>query len=400
MKRTLFVISLLVFAGLISAQQPAEYIIRAKACMDHGRPRDAISLLSEFLLKNQDYRIYLERGDAFIANRDFISAASDYQTASSLQLASGEYGLARISALKNDPAGSLLHLEKSMNSIFKKSEKTILLDSSFSLIENTSAWRLFWKKERYSVPERKVSEIEYYISIGKKEDAVAALNEIQSDYGQDSYVQYAKAMVDLALGKVGDCISALSKLLETDKNNEIYLRLLAKAQSASGNHAGASESYSEMISAGVADADLYILRGACYNKTGELNKAIADVSKFLEFYPDDKDALSFAGKLVAQSGDNLKAIDFFSRNLKLHPNDPECYIDRANSYFVSRTWDYAITDYTMALDIQPYNSETWLNKGIALLNSGKTEDACHDFRNALSLGNKKAASFISRNCIK
>jgi Flp pilus assembly protein TadD len=54
----------------------------------------------------------------------------------------------------------------------------------------------------------------------------------------------------------------------------------------------------------------------------------------------------------------------------------------------------------MALDLEPGNSDTWLNKGIALLNSGKTEDACFDFRKSFSLGNKKAADYISRHCIK
>jgi Flp pilus assembly protein TadD len=54
----------------------------------------------------------------------------------------------------------------------------------------------------------------------------------------------------------------------------------------------------------------------------------------------------------------------------------------------------------MALDIQPDHPDVWLSKGIALLNSGKTEDACHDFRRALSLGNKKATGYISGNCIK
>jgi Flp pilus assembly protein TadD len=75
-------------------------------------------------------------------------------------------------------------------------------------------------------------------------------------------------------------------------------------------------------------------------------------------------------------------------------------VDRANSYFLSRSWNWAIKDYSMSLDLQPENSDAWLNKGIALLNSGDISDACHDFRKAFSLGNKKATEFISRNCIK
>ena len=119
-------------------------------------------------------------------------------------------------------------------------------------------------------------------------------------------------------------------------------RLLARSQTASGNPAGASDTYSQLFNSGVADAELLLLRAECYRKTGESDKALKDVEKYLDLYPENKTALSLAGKVQASSGDNIKALDYFSRNLKLHPNDPECYIDRANSYFVSRSWDWAI----------------------------------------------------------
>jgi Flp pilus assembly protein TadD len=54
----------------------------------------------------------------------------------------------------------------------------------------------------------------------------------------------------------------------------------------------------------------------------------------------------------------------------------------------------------MALDLDPDNADAWLNKGIALVNSGRAADACHDFRKALSLGNKKATTYISKYCLK
>jgi tetratricopeptide (TPR) repeat protein len=107
-----------------------------------------------------------------------------------------------------------------------------------------------------------------------------------------------------------------------------------------------------------------------------------------------------AGKAESVSGNNLNALKYFSENLKLHPNDSECYVDRADSYFISKSWDWAIKDYTMSLDLDPGNSDVWLNKGISLLNTGKTDDACHDFRKSFSMGNKRASEYISRNCIK
>jgi tetratricopeptide (TPR) repeat protein len=400
MKKILVLMNFLVFSAVIFAQQPVDYLMRAKAFIESGKNREAIALLSEGLLKNQDYRFYIERAEAFMAGGDYKSATADYLSGNALALSSGEYGLARIYAMKGDAVNSLKHLENSIDSPFKKREKEIMLDAAFSLIENTPDWRQFWKKDRYSIIEKKISEIEYYVSIGKTEDAGTVLNELSADYREDSYTRYAKAMVDLSRGKSIESITILTKLLETDKKNETFLRLLAKAQTSAGNPSGASQSYSDLINNGISDAGLLILRAECYNKTGETDKAIKDVTKFIELYPENKAALSFAGKMEAQSGDNLKALDYFTRNLKLHPNDPECYTDRGNSYFVSKTWDYAISDYSMALDIQPSNSDSWLNKGIALMNTGKTEDACHDFRTALRLGNKRATEYISRYCIK
>jgi len=390
----------LVLSGTIFAQQPVDYLLKAKALIESGKSSEAITLLTEGLLKTQDYRFYLERADAYMTGGDYKNAVTNYMAANALSLSSGEYGLARISALKGDAVNSLNHLAKSIESPFKLSEKVIMLDAAFSLIENTPDWRQFWKKERYSTSEKKISEIEYYVSIGKAEDAGNVLNELTADYKEDPVTQYAKALVDLSQGRYAESTSILAKLLESEKKNEKNLRLLAKVQLTSGNSSGASQSYSDLIDMGIVDADLFRLRAECYNKTGETDKAMKDITKFLELYPENKAALSFAGKIEAQSGDNLKALDFFSRNLKLHPNDPECFIDRGNAYFVSKTWYSAISDYSMALDIQPSNSDVWLNKGIALFNNGKTEDACHDFRIALTLGNKKSTSYLSRYCIK
>ena len=401
MKKVVALLSLLVVAGAISAQRPVDYLLKAKAFLNYGKKSEAIELLSEGLAKNNnDYRFFLERAEGFIGIGDYASAINDFQSANSLALSSGEFGLSVIFARKGDIKNSLYHLENSLNSSFKKSEKEILLDKSFSSIENTPEWRLFWKKERYNPAEEKISEIEYYIGLGKTDDAVTILNELSTENSKNTDLLYAKAMVDLPLGKYGECITLITRLIESDGKNEKYLRLLARAQLISGNPSGASQTYSDLMNIGVVDAGLFLLRAECYNKTGETEKSLKNISAFLELYPDNKSALRLAGRTEARSGDNLKALDYFSQNLKLHPNDPECYIDRANSYFVSGTWDYAIIDYSMALDIQPLNPETWLNKGIALINKGKAEDACHDFHYALNLGNKKATGYISRYCIK
>jgi len=60
--------------------------------------------------------------------------------------------------------------------------------------------------------------------------------------------------------------------------------------------------------------------------------------------------------------------------------------DRANSYFISKSWDMAINDYSMSLDLKPANSDVWLNKGIALLNTGKMGRRLSRFQNIFQTG--------------
>lgn len=400
MKRILVLCSFIIITFAAFAQQPVDYLLKARALTDCGKTRDAIQLLSDALERLKDHRYYLLRADAYLSAGEYSNAIIDYQSANESTPGSGEYGLSRVYALKGDVKTSLYHLDLNLSSAFKRNEREIMLDPAFAIIENTPDWRQFWKKERFDIFERKIPEIEYYISTGNRDEARSVLTELTIEYPENNSTQYAIALVDFSVKKYSEATAVLTKLTASEKNNEPWLRLLAKTQAASGNHAGASLTYSQLIDMGIADARLFLSRAECFRKTGEYEKALKDMITFTGLYPDNKEALSLSGKIEAESGDNIKALESFSRNLKLHPNDPECYIDRGNAYFISRSWEYSVGDYSMALDIQPANPEVWLNKGIALLNMGRRDDACHDFRKALTLGNKRATSYISSNCIK
>jgi Flp pilus assembly protein TadD len=399
-RRTIIIVSAFLLTGIITGQTNYDVILKAKALTISGKPGQAVELLSDLSGIQTDSRLLAERAEAKLLIGDFTGAISDFNAANKSEQYSGEYGLARIYAIKNDAATSLYHLEISMKSKFRKSEKEILIDPAFGKIENTPAWRSFWKKEWYTVPEMKISEIEFYVKAGKAAEAGSVLTVLERDYPDVSSTAYAGAIIKMLSGKPGDAVKTLSDLVGQEPTNEKYLRALASAQIDASNPAGASVTYSRLINLEITDAELFLLRAECYGKTGEKEKAMADISKYLSFYPESRAALSLAGKTESASGNNLKALEYFSENLKLHPNDPGCYIDRGNSYFLSRSWQWAINDYSMSLDLDPYNSEAWLSKGISLINSGKTDDACHDFRRSFALGNKKAVDYISRYCIK
>lgn len=395
-----FMIGAFLLSGMLTGQTAYNILLKAKALSEDGKNDQAISILSSAIESNKEGRLFAERANAELNLGNYKEAISDYTSAGRLDNLSGEYGLARVYALMGDAANSTLHLEKNIKSAFRKSEKEIMLDPAFGKIENKPEWRTFWKTDWYTGADKGIAGIEYYISGGKTNEALAALEDFEKNYQGSAAVEYAGALVNLSAGKYADAIKTITSLSESDPLNEKYLRVVAKAQEGTGNPAGASVTYSKLIEMEVPDAGLFVLRAGCYMKTGETEKALADLSRYLGIYPDSKSALSLAGRMESAEGNNLEAITYFNKNLILHPNDPDCYIDRANSYLLSKSWDYAAKDYSMSLDLAPGNPEVWLKKGIALVNFGKTEDACHDFRQALSLGSKSATEYISRYCIK
>jgi tetratricopeptide (TPR) repeat protein len=399
-KRTIILISAFILTGIVSGQTAYDLLLKSKALTSAGKFDQAIELLSVAIANQHDSRFFTERAEAKLLRGDYSASIDDFNSANSITQYSGEYGLARIYALKGNAATSLNHLEMNLKSAFRKTEKDILLDPAFAKIENSSEWRLFWKKEWFPVFDRRISEIEYYVKAGKTDDARSVLADLARDYSGHQSVLYADAIIKISAGKPAEAMKSLSDLLVADPGNEKYLRALAGAQSTASNPAGASVTYTRLINLEIPDAELFMLRAECYRKTGEKEKAMADIIKYLSLYPENKTALSLAGRTESAFGNNLKALEYFSENLRLHPNDPECYADRGNSYFLSKSWQWAIKDYSMSLDLDPENSDIWLSKGMALVNSGKTEDACFDFRRSFALGNKKAVEYISKYCIK
>lgn len=400
MKRILFFILLSLASVGLQGQTKSDFLMKGRALIERGKPDEAITMLSAALDTYPEKDVYLKRAEAFVARGDYSQAINDYNSANSVSPGSGEYGLARIYSLKGDAATAVYHLELCLGSEYRRSEKEIMLDPSFSLVENRPEWRQLWRKDIYSSVEKGIAEIEYSLSTGNISDAKAVFTNLSGSYPGNDALAYAGALISFSEKKYAESLKTLDDLLADEPGNDKYLKLLASIQEASGNPSGASSTYTRLIAEGTAEPELLLLRAECFRKTGETDRALGDVEKFLELYPGDKKALSRAGKLSASSGDNLKALTYFSENLRLHPHDAECYIDRADSYFVSKSWDFAVKDYSMALDLQPGNPDAWLNMGIVRLSMGKKDDACFDFRKAFAQGNKKAAEYLSKNCIK
>ena len=401
MRRTIL-LAVIIFAGIniLNGQPAPDYLLKAKALAETGKPEEALAILSAEIQKGAGANALIMRAEIFLAAGNTGMAEKDYNAAVSSLPGQSNYGLARVYAIRREAAKSVKYLMESLRYENSKNEKDIMLEKAFTAIENTPEWRQFW--QNYSFPEEdaRLSEVEYYLSTGKVKEAQKISGEMAGKYPESDKSLYARALVDFSLQKYQDVLTSLQSILKKESRNSEYLYLQAKAQMASGNAAGASVTYTRLIETGIVDATPYLRRAECYYKTGEFQKALTDINKYLDFYQSSKEAVRMAGKVSIALGDNIKAISYFTRNVELNPWDASCYIDRAGAYFSARSWSLASDDYGMSLDLDPGNADAWLNKGIAVVNTGMTGDACYYFNRAFILGNRQASSWINRYCIK
>lgn len=400
MVKRIFVILFVLFLPLsIYCQDDFDVIVSARARLSTGNTIQAESGLTSAIVRKPSDLLYRERAEVRIRAGNLNGAIADLIASNSIVQYSGEYGLARVYAMQGNAVEAVRHLTSMMKSDHKRREKDIFLDVSFRRIESTPEWRQFWKTEWYTSLERSLSEAEMLIKSRRFQEAGTLIESLIREYPGNDRVMYAEALFQFNTGKLSDAVKNLSSLA-TERNDTATLGLLAKAQVKSQNYIGAADIYTRLINSDIPDVKLLLKRAECYMLSKRFDLADADLSRYLNFYPGERSALSLAGRNARESGDNLGALRYNNQNIEFNPGSAMVYNDRGDTYYVLKSWKLASDDYGMALDLDPAESEVWLRKGIALINSGDAASACYYLQKARTMGNSRANEYISRYCIK
>lgn len=392
----------LMFLPLLTYSQSEAYIVllKAEALRSEGDNAKSLNLLNEFLTGKSDYRLFLSRGEIFLATGNLLSAETDFKTAAGLRSGSGAYGLARVYAAGRNAEKSLAFLEENLKSEFRVTERVIMADASFNGIENTAEWRKFWSNDRYTASELMLSEVQYLIGIGKVEQAREIVRERKSTSSPRPESVYSEALVNFAAGEFQAAAGLIASEASAGVPEFSRDKLLADCYFELGNYDKAISLMTSLIAEEIPDAEIFMKRARCYESISDYPEALSDIDFYLTIFPSDQEALNLAGAICIKAGDNNGALRYLNTNLVSNPNSIEAYRTRGQVWASTRMWDYAASDFSMALDLDPFDSEIWLNKGVSLLNLGKKEEACHDFRQSMRLGNRKASEYVNKNCIR
>ena len=114
----------------------------------------------------------------------------------------------------------------------------------------------------------------------------------------------------------------------------------------------------------------YVNRGNAYSKQGDLDLAIADLTKAIKL--DSRSLIAFYNRGNAHfAHENFdRAIADFSRAISLRPDHVLSYNNRGNAYLAKGDTEQAIAQYNKALEIDPNNTQAASNRALAYAKEG------------------------------
>jgi tetratricopeptide (TPR) repeat protein len=148
------------------------------------------------------------------------------------------------------------------------------------------------------------------------------------------------------------------------------------------------------------DAEGFLNRAGARGFNGDINGAIADLSRAIELDAKSEPAIYKRGAFKLQKGDYDGAIADLSRAIELSPNTADFYSDRGLAKLRKRDNDGAIVDFTRTIELDAKNAIAYRNRALAKNMKRDGDGALADYNRAIELDPKNAGAFNSRGIIK
>lgn len=170
----------------------------------------------------------------------------------------------------------------------------------------------------------------------------------------------------------------------------------AGARGSNGDMDGAIADLSRAIELDAKSEPAIYKRGAFKLQKGDYDGAIADLSRAIELSPNTADFYSDRGLAKLRKRDNDGAIVDFTRTIELDAKNAIAYRNRALAKNIKRDADGALADYNRAIELDPKNAGAFNSRGIIKKTKGDLEGAITDFTSAIELNDKLAIAYKNR----
>ena len=143
---------------------------------------------------------------------------------------------------------------------------------------------------------------------------------------------------------------------------------------------------------------LYQQAKACVNG-GKPVQAVALISQLIKSDPTDAVAYLDRGGVHASIGEVALAISDFSVAINLQSDLVEAWYNRGTTFAQIRRFERAIADFTEAIRLKPDFARAYCNRGLANVQLGRYDDALADYVIAIDRDAKLTYCYFSRGSL-
>ena len=228
---------------------------------------------------------------------------------------------------------------------------------------------------------------ELFQKIGNDRDARLMFKEINQD--SDFYLD---AQINLALNysfylSYDEAIININKLLE--KNNNLYpiKKILADTHRIEKNYKFAIQLYNEMIERNENDLwSIYYLRGICFERLGQWDKAEKNFLKSLDLKPDSPNVLNYLAYGWVERNIRLdQSLEMLKAAYAANPESSYIIDSLAWAYFKKNNYTEAAKLMEKVIDIAPGEAISLDHLGDIYYAMNRKREAIHFWQQALEL---------------
>ncbi len=288
-------------------------------------------------------------------------------------------------------------LNENMRSTYKVSLFDLLQDPDFAGIYNMELDQYVLSNSFYSKTEKQIYQVERMIADQKTNQALFLLNEILARNDQIAHAHYLKSRLLFESSNLDQALNEISSALQLKSSNADYLKHRIKINNELNAFKQALQDAEKLLRVESTDIQNYILKAQLLFKTEQYERALNLTSELLKIKPNDPDLLYLSSKSYFMEKDYFEALKAVNESMQ-QKKSKEAYELRGDIYAATATYTYAIRDYSMFLDIEPYNGDIYAKKGFMRLKSGDKKGACSDWVKGTRYGSYQAQNYLDQYC--
>lgn len=200
--------------------------------------------------------------------------------------------------------------------------------------------------------------------------------DVDEDYATNTFLEIFRNNPSLASSKL--------KVEALRENRPVWSYFLGYGYYTIGEYENAIEWFNKCAQlASSSTIDYYL--ALCYSNINENYRALNHIQKAIEQNNENYKYYVLSSEIKRRLSLLDEALNDINTAIGMKPDAASYYEERATIYMEKQEWKNAADDYSMSITLFPYDIDTFIKRGMALLYSGKKQDAESDFKSALQM---------------